>query len=110
MRFGPQALIVVGMLASVACTPTTPSPGRQCQHVLDLLRNELATTTSSDTILPEAAEMERIQRECTIQLMHERQELAPEAYREQARCVMASETLSDLMKCESDSAADSQAD
>ena len=93
------------MLASLGCTSTTPSPERQCQHVLDLLRKELVTTTFPDTILPEPAEMDRLRRECQAQLMQERQELEPEAYREQARCVMASETVSDLMKCESDSAA-----
>lgn len=96
----------MGVLASVGCTPTTPSPERQCEHVLDLLRKELASTTSPDTIVPNTQEMDELRRNCTEQQKQRRAESEPEFYREHARCVMTAESLTELMKCEPGTDAD----
>lgn len=77
-------------------TACAPAPDKVCQHVIDLMKQELGEQV--DAMSEE--EITKIKDTCVKEAEKEKEMKGAMEYNKQAKCVMAASSLADLAKCE----------
>jgi len=86
LDLSPQELLSFG----------TPSARAACEHVLDIAKRE----APADVPEPSAADIAKAIESCTADLEEEREERGKERYEELIECVMASDDMKAVMRCD----------
>lgn len=84
------ALIATLALAAVAATGCSSSPEDVCDHMVELLENELGAEAASKLD----------KKECVSSLERERDMIGEIEYRKQASCVMDAESFQAIRDCD----------
>lgn len=94
-------LLALAVLAPML-TACAPAPDEVCQHVIDLMKQELGEQV--DAMSEE--EITKIKDNCVKEAEKEKEMKGAMEYNKQAKCVMAAASLADLAKCEEADKAD----